>query len=102
MNHNTIPQQIIQYLEENGESWSGAMCRAVHDQSGHKEGVIERRAREMSVASKIISVKAQVNGEGPWCVKYRIKPMQNPDNSMHDRPEVALQKLINESQPNLI
>ena len=102
MDHDTIPQQIIRYLEENGESWSGPMCRTVHDQSGHKEGIIERRAREMSAIGKIIPVKAQVNGEGPWCVKYKLPPMQKPDQSMHWRPEILKAKLISESQKSLL
>ena len=89
MNHETINSQIIKYLKENGKSWGGPMCRKVHEDSGHKEAIIERRARELARARLIIAEYEQVDGKGPKCVRYRIKtettlpPAHKPTTDTH-------------------
>ena len=67
----TIPQEVIKYLEANeGFRWAGPICRAVHDLTGHKEDVISRRFREKE--------KKKIDGKGPNCVLYRLKPIPKP------------------------
>lgn len=69
----TIPEQIIRYIEEQGGwVWGGTLCRAIHDLSGHKESVIERRARELVEYGFLDKELVQVDGKGPKCVRYRI------------------------------
>jgi len=75
----TIPQEVIKYLEANeGFRWAGPICRAVHDLTGHKEDVISRRLREMENKGIIEKDKQQIDGKGPKCVLYRLKPIPKP------------------------
>lgn len=85
MNQTTIKQIIIKYLEENyGDKWcfGGALARAIHDITGTKESVVERRARELVQSGVLEKQLVQVDGEGPRVVMYslhkEIPPLVSP------------------------
>ena len=107
----TIKESIIRYLEEQGTlQFSGKLCRAVAEIHLCKESNVERRCRELENSGTIERHLLANPSGGNKVVAYRLstirqvvyKPMQNLNQSMHWRPEVAKQKLISDSQPNLI
>ena len=68
---------IIKYLEENYGNkwcWAGVLARAIHDLTGTKESVVERKARYLVREGILEKELAQVEGKGPMCVKYKILP----------------------------
>ena len=74
---NSIKTIIIKFLEAeygNKFCWGGVLARAIHDQTGTKESVVERRARELVKSGVLESVYDQVEGKGAKCVMWRIKP----------------------------
>lgn len=69
----TTKQLIIQKLEEDGGwVWAGKLAREIHEITLQKESVIERRCRELVELNFIEKELAQVGGEGPRCVRYKI------------------------------
>lgn len=73
----SIKELIIKHLEDNyGNSfcWGGVLARAIHDQTGTKESVVERRARELVKSGILEAVYDQIDGKGAKCVRWRIKP----------------------------
>lgn len=68
----TTKDHILQFLITNGPEWGGVVCRAVHDITGTKESVVERRCRELVNESKIQVCYKQVNDKGPFVSRYRI------------------------------
>ena len=71
--------ETIKYLEANeGFQWAGSISRAVHELTGQKESIIERRLREYENEGLLIKTYEQVNGQGPKCVLYRLKPTPKP------------------------
>src|SRR3990167_10433248 len=85
MDKNTIKISVIKYLEANhGNSWAwgGQISRAVHEETGHKESVIERHGLRKLREAGILEVNyAQVDGSGPKCSRYRVKPLESTQNS---------------------
>ena|SRR3990167_8175535 len=85
MDKNTIKISVIKYLEANhGNSWvwGGQISRAVHEETGHKESVIERHGLRKLREAGILGVDyAQVDGSGPKCSRYRLKPLETMQNS---------------------
>lgn len=80
MDSATIKKQILLLLEvrriahcDDTYIWAGPLARAIHEATGAKESIIERRCRELEEDGFIEKVKEQVDGKGPWCVKYRAK-----------------------------
>src|SRR3990167_10651500 len=77
--NNTIKISVIKYLEANHGTnwcWSGIISRAVHEETGHKESVIERHGLRKLREEGILEVDyAQVDGSGPKCSRYRVKPL---------------------------
>ena len=70
-------QLIIKYLEAeygNKFCWGGVLARAIHDQTGTKESVVERRARELVKSGVLEAIYEQPEGKGAKCVRWRIKP----------------------------
>ena len=78
MNSQTIKAEIIHYLEDKDWIFGGVLGRSIHEITGSKESIIERRARELAEDGKILKDYEQIEGRGPRCVKYRIalKPAQ--------------------------
>src|SRR3990167_6584953 len=80
MDKQTIKISVIKYLEANhGKSWAwgGQISRAVHEETGHKESVIERHGLRKLREAGILDVDyAQVDGSGPKCSRYRLKPLE--------------------------
>ena len=69
-------QETTKYLEANeGFQWAGSISRAVHELTGQKESIVERRLREYENEGLLIKTYEQVNGQGPKCVLYRLKPL---------------------------
>lgn len=101
----TIKESIIRYLESNpGPQYAGAIARVVAEIHECKSSNCERRMRELEDEGKIISeYVANPNGRGNKVVRYSLKPMQQPEKPMQSwRPEFLKQKLIRESQDNLL
>lgn len=74
---NTCNFEIIKYLEtQNGFQFGGKIARAVHDTTGVKESVVERRMREMWEDEILEKTYEQVNGKGPKVVLFRIRPKE--------------------------
>lgn len=72
---NSIKSLIIQFLEANYGNkfcWGGVLARAIHDQTGTKESVVERRARELVKSGVLEAVYDQVEGKGAKCVRWRV------------------------------
>jgi hypothetical protein len=70
-----IRTEVLKYLEGCGSvwTWGGTLCRIIAPLTNHKEDMVSRELRRM-VVDKVVEVeKAQVNGEGPKCVRYRCK-----------------------------
>ena len=86
LNKDTIKSDIVHYLEEQG-GWvfGGVLGRTLRELTGHKESIIERRARELVNEGKILNAYEQIEGRGPRCVKYRIKP--TPDELFNIQAE---------------
>ena len=88
--NNTIKISVIKYLEANHGTnwcWSGIISRAVHEETGHKESVIERHGLRKLREEGILEVDyAQVDGSGPKCSRYRVKPLEaystRPENGI--------------------
>lgn len=68
----TIKQHVLDYLSKEGASWGGVVCRAVHDITGTKESVVERRCRELVNEGRLEKCYARVNGRGPNCIRLRL------------------------------
>ena len=89
----TIKSDIVHYLEEQG-GWifGGVLGRTLRELTGHKESIIERRARELVNEGKILNSYEQIEGKGPRCVKYRIAPemplerTERPQNDIFHLP----------------
>src|SRR3990167_9852265 len=70
---------IIKHLEDNyGKDWvfGGRLAREVHELTGTKESVVERRCRELENAGILEKQLVQVEGQGARVVQYRIQ--ENP------------------------
>ena len=86
----TIKISVIKYLEANhGKNWcwAGTISRAIHEETGHKESVIERHGLRKLREEGILEVDyAQVDGSGPRCSRYRVKPLEaysaRPENGI--------------------
>ena len=78
------------------------MCRKVHEDSGHKEAIIERRARELAKEGKIIASYAQVEGKGPKCVRYEVCIPSTQEFTTNHTPSYLLQKAREQSQKILL
>ena len=99
----TIKNSIIRFLEEQGGlQFAGKIARVVAEIHLAKESNVERRMRELENESKITRELVENPAGGNRVVAYRIKSVQKTENPMHWRPEIALQKLINESQKSLL
>ena len=61
---NSIKWHILQYLE--GKDWifGGILCRAIHEICGSKEGVIEKKARELAIDGKLERHYVKETSEG--------------------------------------
>lgn len=82
---NSIKKCIVQFLEEDGNFvWGGALARAIHDLTGHKEAIVERRARELVREGILEAIYEQVEGKGPRCVKYKVIPFQSAPEIMYN------------------
>ena len=75
---NSIKIEIIKYLEERG-GWvfGGILEREIGDLMLCKSSNVSRRCRELVAENQIDSSKVQVDGKGPYCVRYGIFPKQN-------------------------
>ena len=62
--------------------WGGVLARAIHDQTGTKESVVERRARELVKSGVLEAVYDQIDGKGARCVKWRVNPVHTFDDIM--------------------
>lgn len=73
MTGETIKRHIISYLADlQGQFiWGGTLARVIHDRTGHKEAIVERRARELAEAGRIERTYQQVDGKGPKCVMFK-------------------------------
>ena len=84
MDKNTIKISVIKYLEANHGTdwvWAGTISRAIHEETGHKESVIERHGLRKLREEGILEVDyRQVDGSGPKCSIYRIKPLESTQN----------------------
>lgn len=69
----TAKEMILEYLSYDQYTWGGKMARELCQRTGHKESVIERRARELVNAGLVETDYRQVDGKGPNCVMYRRK-----------------------------
>ena len=89
---NSIKKCIVQFLEEDGGFvWGGVLARAIHDLTGHKEAIVERRARELVREEVLEATYEQVEGKGPKCVKYKVIPF-------HPNPEIAYNKELRQAE----
>jgi len=74
MKHDTIKYEIIKYLDtQKYFVFGGAVGRAIHDLTGAKESIVERRCRELVKEGRLERELRQVGGFGPKCVCYKIK-----------------------------
>ncbi len=69
----TIKTEILAYLTREGPSWGGTVCRDIHNLTGTKESVVERRCRELVNEGRLEKCYAKVNGKGLNCIRLRIK-----------------------------
>ena len=70
---------VIKKLEESGDwIFSGKLARIIHELTGTKESVVERRARELVRAGVIERELVQVEGTGPRVVRLRIPKVEIP------------------------
>ena len=69
----TIKDTILENLSYEHYVWGGKVARTVHEITGAKESVVERRCRELVEEGKIEVEYEQVEGKGPHCVMYRRK-----------------------------
>jgi len=74
---NSIKIEIIKYLEEQG-GWvfGGVLERTIGDQMLCKPSNVSRRCRELVQAGTVDSSKVQIDGKGPYVVRYGIFPKQ--------------------------
>ena len=66
---------IIKHLEDNyGKDWifGGRLAREIHELTGTKESVVERRCRELENAGILEKQLVQIEGQGARVVQYRI------------------------------
>ena len=87
----SIKQIIIQHLEaeyRKSFAWGGVLARAIHDLTGTKEAIVERRCRELVKSGLLEAIYEKVNGEGHSCVRYRIAKIL---------PQVALTEEVNQT-----
>ena len=76
---------IIKELEANGDwIFSGKLARIIHEITGTKESVVERKARELRKAGVLEVVYEQVEDQGPKCAKYRIAQVEVPIKGIVD------------------
>lgn len=69
----SIKHCILAYLHASPSwVWAGTLAREVGRENKTKESVVERRARELHEAGLVDREYAQVNGEGPKCVRYKL------------------------------
>ena len=76
----TIKISVIKYLEANhGKNWcwAGTISRAIHEETGHKESVIERhglrKLREEGIAREIVNRIQNLRKENKFEVTDRIE-----------------------------
>ena len=105
----SIKQLIIRFIEEEGPKFGGQIEDHIRSIMGAKASNASRRCRELVESGILERELCKIEGVGNMVVKYRIKPMQKPvepmqkpENSMHWRPEVEKQRLINASQSTLL
>ena len=97
----TIKQSIIRFLEEQGGlQFAGKIARAVAEIHLAKESNVERRMRELENEGKITRELVDNPAGGNKVVAYKLAE-EKPFIPTY-RPEIALQKLINESQKSLL
>ena len=83
----SIKEHIIKYLEAeygNKFCWGGVLARAIHEQTGTKESVVERRARELVKSGVLEAVYDQIDGKGARCVRYRVAKVEIPIRGIVD------------------
>ena len=74
---NSIKQIIIRYLEaEYGDKWcwAGKIDDHIRNSLGSKTSNVSRRCRELVKSNLLEVCYEQVDGKGPKCCKYRVKP----------------------------
>lgn len=69
----TIISNILWYLEHKDFLFAGTIARRIHEITGAKESVIERRLRELHEDEKLERQYVQVDGKGPHVVQYKMK-----------------------------
>lgn len=74
MKKESLNHHIIKFLETRGWYYGGTLARAIHDLTMAKEGIIERRCRELSEEGILERSYEQVGGKGPRVVLFRLTP----------------------------
>ncbi len=70
----TINYEILKHLDtQKSFVFAGLIARTIHDLTGAKESVVERRLRELYASGRLERTYERVGGVGPSCVLYRIK-----------------------------
>lgn len=96
MTKEKIKHSIIKYLDGKGFVFGGAIGRAIHDLTGAKEGIVERRCRELAQAGVLERSYEQVKGKGARVVLFRLptvykmKYYDNPDSLVKGIPTKQL------------
>lgn len=77
MKKEKIKYSIVKYLEDKGFIFGGVIARAIHDLTGAKEGIVERRMRELAEEGVLERTYEQVEGKGPRVVLFRLMQMHH-------------------------
>lgn len=71
----TTKDTILRFLKDTygheGE-WAGVISRRVHEITGTKESIVERRMRELVNEGKLDVCYKKISEMGPRCARYRI------------------------------
>ncbi len=70
----SIKSLIIKYVEAHGPKYGGQIEDYIRDLHGSKASNASRRCRELVNEGFLYASKVRINGEGPWVVKYSIRP----------------------------
>lgn len=76
----SIKQLIIKYLEAEGPKFGGQIEDYIRSLVGAKASNASRRCRELVEEGFLDKCYAQVDGRGPYVVRYRVKPVPEKYN----------------------
>ena len=62
----SIKFHIYRYLEGKNWTFGGTLCRAIHEICGSKEGVIEKKCRELAIEGLLQRRYVQQDKDGLW------------------------------------